>query len=356
MPPHAHGHCSTLPNPSKLVSSIFSQNNKKPKKKVSFQPTISNGHDTLKDQDRMSISYISQFPLAAVAKCFCSMVTFKSSDAQPSTHMHMDLGSELVGSIKTKSSTTCIVSHVPPKFRVIHQAQQSCLNSENSHAQLISLSQLISTRQEHYEKPTQYDRVVLAVKLVFAVMQLGTTEWLNQEWSADDILFPLPEVENRYRHVNILQKPLVQRKFNAIGLKGGRESLGMDTTPQSQSHSATTSATHSIVGSNRGLYCLGIILMELYHWQPFSKLYSPEQYPTPDYAAWHLAQNFEKDACNDLQYADTVRRCIRGMDVRGEESLERDVYRRAVYEKVVEPLEVYLRKFVGEEAFMELIS
>ena len=192
-------------------------------------------------------------------------------------------------------------------------------------------------------------------------MQLSTTEWLNQEWSAEDILFSFAEedknkvqsVKDRSRRVNILQQPLVQRKFNAIDQEG---SPGMDCTPQSQSHSATASTSHSIVGNNRGLYCLGIILMELYYWKPFSQLYTPEQYRNPDVAAWCLAQKFKKDAFSDLQYADTVRRCIRGMDVEGEESLEDDKYRRTVYEKVVFPLEVYVKTFVGEDEFRELTS
>ena len=199
-------------------------------------------------------------------------------------------------------------------------------------ARLVSLADLIATFVNK-DTPSRTNRLVLGLKLISSVLQLNSTQWLTEKWEARDILFP--EADQ-----NILSHPFVHRNFKNYSA----------APPDSQE--PANQAT-KVIGCNQSLYSLGIVLLEVWHWQTFSSLHSSSASGLSEMLfAQELSEKLFEEAGE--QYAMAVRRCIRGFEMKGTD-LQEDSLRDKAYQGIFRPLEAHLRTFSGKD-FQKIIT
>ena len=204
----------------------------------------------------------------------------------------------------------------------------------------VSLADLIATHTNILDQPSRESRLVLGLKLTSSVLQLGTTKWLNEVWEAKDILFPEVSQVPGHRH-NILSRPFVHRSFSNSG-----------TIPTRSQQ--PTNVERAVTRCNDSLYSLGIIILEIWHWQTFSSLYNSSAHSLPVLEfSYHLSERLFEEA--GYEYAMAVRRCIRGFEMQGT-NLGDDSFRRKVYQDVLGLLEGALRSFSGCDNIQDIIG
>ena len=210
-------------------------------------------------------------------------------------------------------------------------------------AHLVSLHDLINTYKDVLAKPSRESRLVLGLKLVSSVLQLNTTQWLTETWEAKDILFPEadPRVADKYHRYNILSRPFVHQNFSSSS--SSTSSTGSSIDYPDFQHKPANQAK-AVMGCNHSLYSLGIVLLEIWHWQTFSSLYASASGLSELLFSYHLSDTLFEEAGHE--YAMAVRRCIRGFEMR-ETDLEHDSFRRKVYQDILGLLGDNLRRFSG---------
>ncbi|KAF8533051.1 hypothetical protein BDD12DRAFT_900637 [Trichophaea hybrida] len=121
------------------------------------------------------------------------------------------------------------------------------------------------------------NRLELVVRLAFAVMQLHSTEWLNDYWGKQDIFFLQKAVRRRaltggFVRVGepIIDKPFVRRTF------GSSEKL-YPLHPNTAHDAAPVTDTETLIGCDRSLFSLVIMLIELWFERRIEDLRLPSQ-------------------------------------------------------------------------------
>jgi hypothetical protein len=102
------------------------------------------------------------------------------------------------------------------------------------------------------------------------------------------------------------------------------------------------------------LFSLGIALLELWYASPINVLREEvaRDVGEPDISTFEAAEQWIEWLYTDAGkiYADVVQRCILGLDHR-DTDFESDGFKQEVYQRIVLPLEGYIRVFRGELQF-----
>ncbi|KAM0715188.1 hypothetical protein Q7P37_009653 [Cladosporium fusiforme] len=175
----------------------------------------------------------------------------------------------------------------------------------------------------------------LAAELAAGMMRLYDTPWLAKQWGHQEIVF--------FRKGGAV---LTDHPFISTGLQPSQPAqiLPQDLPKYFDSCPAI---------QNETLFALGILLIELCFNKPFEGLISADdlnadgtRHAASEYcAALRLAKKMGEEA--SWRYVDAVRHCIQCPFTLGVANLENDVFREAVYEKVIAVLEeeaVYFRR------------
>ncbi|KAF8465691.1 hypothetical protein BDZ91DRAFT_794718 [Kalaharituber pfeilii] len=206
-------------------------------------------------------------------------------------------------------------------------------------AEVVSLESLLTSRP--LPKPSLKSRITVGLKLASSVMQLHSTAWLNDFWSASDIWFQ--NLEAPIEH--ILATPLVHRAFSRP-----------DKPPTLQCAENPQDSLWRVLAPNESLLSLGIILIELLKWKSLASLqkkFSIPLDPSGDdkinrfIAAKGIMEHLETQYADCDPYFNAARRCIDGLDHPGKKTLDRDDFKKEVYNLVVRPLERYFMQGWG---------
>lgn len=188
-----------------------------------------------------------------------------------------------------------------------------------------------------WRPPTQETRLKLAVRLASALLQLHQSGWLNDSWGKSDIFFALGP------NGPIYDKPLVHHgEFPPTYL-----SQTIPDIPDTQKEDPLVGC--SLAWCNQSVLCLGLLLIELWHWKTLSMLQRGEysnkgEAQSPGLDAVQLARNLVTDA--GYPYGLAVKLCITGLDLK-DTNLEEPEFKNEVYAKIVHPLEEHLKNFCG---------
>jgi hypothetical protein len=186
------------------------------------------------------------------------------------------------------------------------------------------------------------DRLELGILLASAVMQLHTTEWLNEDWGKGDIFFLQKITQRRTTRGNIepvfepvIDKPFVRRTFGS--------SQALHPIPQAPNSPAST-----LVVCERSLFSLGIVLIELWFEKRIEEL-SPDGDQDQDdgNARYKTARKLLGDIFTYAgeNYGLAVSRCINGLTPSGGSapatwgSLDNEDFKNDVHTNVVALLE-----------------
>lgn len=172
---------------------------------------------------------------------------------------------------------------------------------------------------------TKKARLELAVILASTILQLHTTPWLKSDWNGKCI---------RFRH-DSLDHPYISMSFPNSKERGVEE------------------ASEKLLGlvQNRGVYGLGVFLLELSIGKPLADYQSTEQ---GDLLHEFLNARQLLDGLKDEESPDYYRAaracifCNFGSEL-VDMDLSNDSFRRAIYEQVVLPLEQALAPYRGRQ-------
>ena len=158
-------------------------------------------------------------------------------------------------------------------------------------------------------------RLNLATTLASTALQLQTTPWLNSSWDSNDVLF----------HTGIAAHPYITKGFDPEATQPENPVKHGDPVPV----------------RNRSIFNLGVLLLELCLGKPLDHFKTPED--TTVFTEFCIAKRLVENLAEETSsgYADAVTACIYcdfGREVK-DHSLDNDVFRQAVYEYVVTPLE-----------------
>ena len=219
--------------------------------------------------------------------------------------------------------------HRQHRVKLVKECVQSSLSV------MVSLDVLLR-RQTRLERKA---KLVLAVKLASTLLQLQYTPWLKKVWRSGDILFLERQKDAESR---LLESVFVSTSFDQV------------SHPQPSEAPWGPAVTFPVNIRNESVFCLGIVLIELWYGQPLRCLYAPIDDPSPEpeqgkiadfIIAKSLLENVYRDAGD--WYGDAVRRCIYcEFDLR-DSSLETDKMIDAVHRGVYLPLLEHLRAFCG---------
>jgi len=297
---------------------------------------------------------INQPPAKTMKKA--SFVDEDTSDEDDVAHLHQSLSDlPTIPCLCTTIATYTTIHHTNTPMKCV-----GILTSTNKHehrvwtllqqfpkpARLVSLTDLITTYTNTLDQPSRENRLVLGLKLISSVLQLNATQWLTERWEAKDILFPEADLAADYQH-NILSRPFVHRNFNS-----NSTTAPIYDYPDPQ-HQPTNQAK-AVIGYNQALYSLGVVLLEIWHWQTFSSLYNSSAKGRSEFEfSYYLSGRLSEEA--GYEYAMAVRGCIRGFEML-QTDLEDDLFRRKVYQDVLGLLEDNLRKFSGSDNIQKIIG
>lgn len=190
-------------------------------------------------------------------------------------------------------------------------------------------------------------RLKLGVQLAHAVLQLHGTHWLKGNWGSEDVYF----VEGPGG--TVLEQPLLQQVFQSA--------TGSSPTLQNPVGSVPTEERGKselvLEFCNRTLYCLGVTLIELWHWKPHSSLQMIHENinETDGTAEVVKLQQVVEDlmTCAGPGYGMAVQYCITGLESSAAQ-LGKEGFKNEVYKNIVNPLEENLMKFCGERELGEI--
>ncbi|SLM34495.1 hypothetical protein LPUS_03272 [Lasallia pustulata] len=174
------------------------------------------------------------------------------------------------------------------------------------------------------------DRLQIALKLAYTVLQLHPTPWLDKKWSSKNILI-LRESQGATKEA--LLEPYIAKAFAA----------DISSNAQLQSKSLGH-VGRQICICNESLFALGLVLLELAYNKPLKEFWQPED----------LGKDGNPNAFTDMSvtvrlestlerevgpvYAAVVRRCLHCIFDADHVRLENDKFHRAVYIGVLKPL------------------
>jgi hypothetical protein len=169
------------------------------------------------------------------------------------------------------------------------------------------------------------------------MLQLHTTPWLSERWGKSDILFlrqlggtPAP----------VIEQPYISKPFRST------KALPPNCAAAKKSPAA------SII-RNKSVFDLGVLLIELCFNKSLEQMQAPEDLDDDgkvnSYTSLATANRLISEVYAEagVRYGDAVRRCIRCDFDQREETFESDVFRQALYQRVVVPLGDDLRDFCG---------
>ena len=184
-----------------------------------------------------------------------------------------------------------------------------------------------------------FHRKYLALILASTVVQLRETPWLAEQWGKQDIYF--------IRRVDGAREPIYEEPYIS-------KPFMSDAIPTPLPPSRPPGLRGPMV-RNATLFALGKFLIELSFGRPLEALREssdmgknnqPNRF-TDWCTAERLIKNKEIAHREGAMYADAVRRCIRCEFDQVSDSLGDPDFRRAVFEKVILPLEKDLKHFNG---------
>ena len=188
------------------------------------------------------------------------------------------------------------------------------------------------------------ERLVLGIKLASNLLQLHSTPWLMEEWGKRDVCF----IRQKDTADVALDKPYLSKCFF------------LGCSPPQHRTNLQPAAPYWV--RNKGLYALGIILIELCFGKPFEALQLPND----------LGPNDEPNACTEyatltrlvyggveseagIQYGKAVRRCVFFEFDQQHVSLDTKTVKEAVHRDVVWPLEQTLSFLCGSQLSQVLV-
>ncbi|KAI4690174.1 uncharacterized protein J4E84_004356 [Alternaria hordeiaustralica] len=208
----------------------------------------------------------------------------------------------------------------------------SANDSEKSSPTVYSLRQILTEYKSNNWRLRLSDKLQVALDLAFSVLQLYKTPWLDEQWSDSDVYFvrhPDAPAASLYEH------PFVYRKISASKIDQASDNIGRP-------------AAYRVI-RNQTLFTLGILLIELCFEKSIEDLQLPcdlDCSNTPG-VAWCTAQRLLDEKKLEFKigpgYQDIVRRCIWCDFDQGKSNLDDRDLQRAVFEKVVVPLEEILQ-------------
>ena len=208
----------------------------------------------------------------------------------------------------------------------------SANDSEKSNPTVYSLRQILTEYKSNNWRLRLSDKLQVALDLAFSVLQLYKTPWLDEQWSDSDVYFvrhPDAPAASLYEH------PFVYRKISASKIDQASDNIGRP-------------AAYRVI-RNQTLFTLGILLIELCFENSIEDLQLPcdlDCSNTPG-VAWCTAQRLLDEKKLEFKigpgYQDIVRRCIWCDFDQGKSNLDDRDLQRAVFEKVVVPLEEILQ-------------
>ena len=185
--------------------------------------------------------------------------------------------------------------------------------------------------------PSTKLRLKLALKLASTVLQLHDSCWLDESWGRGDIHFVQgPDGP-------VIDKPLVYRVFPRKSSQPG----------EMPSNTAQGASEWPLL-CNRSIFCLGIILIELWHWKSMSQLQRApvgcENLPLGDLILSAQRMIPELYDTAGVAYGAAVQGCIMGWPStrKPEPCLELEGFKNDVYRMIVYPLENHLKHFCNE--------
>ncbi|KAF8445312.1 hypothetical protein BGX38DRAFT_1196217, partial [Terfezia claveryi] len=184
--------------------------------------------------------------------------------------------------------------------------------------ELVTLQALFNRPQ----KPSIRDRLRLAVLLASSVMQLHETSWLNKLWYSSDIFFKGTDARDLR-----LAEPYLRSTFQAA-----QESTFAVAQVEDE-------WSDCILYCNQTLFMLGIVLIEIYHWERFEAL---ENGRRKSQAVREIVTELFQNAGEN--YGLSVKTCVQGLPGI-EMDLDHEGFKNEVYEKIVVPLEDNLKHF-----------
>lgn len=178
------------------------------------------------------------------------------------------------------------------------------------------------------------DKLKVAVELTSGVLQLCKTPWLKENWRKSDVVF--------LRRSGAPLSAMFEHPFIFSNLRSGI----------AQRKERVDQRTCRVI-RNTTLYILGLVLIELCYGQPMIKLQTAEDLQcegTPG-VTWCTANRLIERKTIEHQggwrHADAVRRCIWCDFGIADADLENGRFLQAVYEGVLENLEVSLQHIEG---------
>jgi hypothetical protein len=282
----------------------------------------------------------SQTPLTAsrsvdLCKVACVCSHFRSKMASPGTYQkehcfgylqtpcrsrYLYFGPSTPGSVRFSSSARPSTEEVTALKDIIEQPQPTRL-------------QLLHQYQ-------------LALRIARSVLQFHNTAWLPSVWRSKDLAI----VGSKISDQSLSTLHLSTRFETDSGANKARSSI--------EAKNAVTAATTTNAPSpvdacckklgpgvyNDTLFCLGIVLLEIAHWQTFEQMREGD--PDEFYAAHRIVRG---PPPLGTKYRKIVERCLRCDFGARSEDLEDVELQRAVWSKVVYPLEALVRD-ISQEA------
>ena len=205
---------------------------------------------------------------------------------------------------------------------------ESAITPEKPRWTVYSLRQILTEQTGNRRRLGLPDKLRVAIDLAYSVLHLYNTPWMDGQWSDNDVYF----VHHHDVHTTSLyEHPFVYRRISAP--KADRAD-NTDDRP----------APYSVI-RNETLFTLGILLIELLFGKSMEDLQLPcdlDCTGTPG-VTWCTARRLLEKGELEFEvgpgYADIVRRCFWCEFHDGKSSLDDQELQRAVYEKVVVPLE-----------------
>ncbi|KAH7092466.1 hypothetical protein FB567DRAFT_588743 [Paraphoma chrysanthemicola] len=179
----------------------------------------------------------------------------------------------------------------------------------------------------------------LALRMARSVLQFHNTAWLPSVWKIED----LSVVGSNITDQSLSTLHLSTSFERATSTSAGGQALGGATKTATGATAATTPVDAccqrlSPAVYNESLFCLGIVLLEIAHCRTFEDMRQGD--PDEFYAAHRIVRG---PPPLGPKYRKIVERCLRCDFGAGSEDLEDAELQRAVWSKVVYPLEALVR-------------
>ncbi|KAL8849068.1 MAG: hypothetical protein Q9221_005912 [Calogaya cf. arnoldii] len=211
---------------------------------------------------------------------------------------------------------------------------------------LIAATKASAQTQDSFRSLSGRQRLSIAVALAHTVLQLYDSPWLSQSWGKKDIWFFASGVD-KHKRPNV-DCPYISRLFESP--------LDQSTSAAVEGALVRTELNSHLI-TNKSLFALGVVLIELALKKPFEDLcaeaidYQPSVWERP----LSIAESYQVatsliDMVYDeqgTQYGYVVQRCLKcefGFQD-SKKRLQIDAFRAAVYEGVLAPLEEELKRY-----------